>query len=142
MNPPALCEMPKVMRWLAPPKSTVLVASGRAVHWALAARDQLASFQIDAGVLQMLRIKPLPEGFDLSFAERIVVIEDHYTRGGLATLLQSAGYAERILAVGWPDHWTGRSGDDADVLKANGLEPGRLAKRILEYLAISGTGRS
>jgi len=123
-------------RWLLPRRPVVIASAGMASHWALAAARQLAAGGLDVGVLHCLRLRPAPALADeLSAAERIFVVEDHATFGGLASLIHGLGLGAPVTALGWPDDFSGKSGSDEQLLAAHGLSAEHLAHRIAGALA-------
>jgi transketolase len=124
------------LRWLRDRRSIAIVSTGIASHWALAAADRLATLGLEVGVLHCLRLAPLPAlGQQLVGVEQVFVVEDHYSFGGLATLVQQLGLAARITAFGWPSDWSGQSGGDEDLLRRHGLSGASLAESIHAALA-------
>jgi transketolase len=126
---PALC------RWLGAPQPVALLSTGLGTQLALDAQQYLATHaDFRVGVLHCAQLAPLPIRAlteALRPCQLIFVIEDHYTFGGLASLLQHAGLQGRIIPQGWPGDWSGRSGSDEDVLRENGLAPEHLACTIM-----------
>ncbi|HEX8688346.1 MAG TPA: transketolase C-terminal domain-containing protein, partial [Pyrinomonadaceae bacterium] len=139
----ALPGEPAACRWLGAPHPIALLATGLGTHLALAAREELARRGLPVGVLHCQQLAPLPTGAlseALDHCELIFVVEDHYTFGGLASLVQHAGPRARIVPLGWPTHWSGQSGSDEDVLDGLGLSPAHLATTILTSVEKSNGG--
>lgn len=130
---PSLPGEPAPFRWIGDPAPVALVATGLGTHLALEARALLAAEGIRAGVLHCLRLTPFPaEGLReaLSGAERVFVVEDHYSFGGLASLLGSTGVRTDAVPLGWPAGWSGQSGDDEELLRRCGLHPAQVAEAV------------
>jgi transketolase len=72
----------------------------------------------------------------------VVVIEDHFQTGGLASIVAEIlvrhGRAARVLPIGVPDRWF-RPGLLADVLRVEGFGPEQLAERIRAAIPIPPT---
>ena len=144
---PAYLRLPRVptpelpgaaapFRWLYPATPASIVSTGYATHWAIAARNLLAERGIELGLLHWAQIDPTPAGFteEISQLERCVVIEDHYSIGGIASRITSLGFGGGVTAIGWPSTWIGCSGVDAEVLAANKLSTEHIAERIFLWL--------
>lgn len=127
---------PAALRWLLPRRPVVLVSSGIASHWALSAAGRLAEAGVEVGVLHCLRLRPLAAIADeLRGVQRIFVVEDHATFGGLASLIGGLGLPAAVTALGWPDDFSGKSGQDEQLLAEHGLSADRLAHTIEAALA-------
>lgn len=119
------------LRWLLPRQRTVLVSTGLASHWALAAARLLAARGLEVGVLHCARLRPLPALADeLHGVRAVFAVDDHVAHGGLGSLLHALGVAARV--VGWPADYAGKSGADDDLLEAYGLSPAQLARAVKE----------
>ncbi|HEX3559467.1 MAG TPA: transketolase C-terminal domain-containing protein [Pyrinomonadaceae bacterium] len=122
-------------RWLTEPQPIALCGTGLGTHLALAAaQEYLPLYGLHVGVLHCPQVSPLPQlelAAALEQCEMIFVIEDHYRFGGLASLLQSLDPSAKIISLGWPNDWSGRSGNDEELLEMYGLAPHQLARSIL-----------
>jgi transketolase len=135
---PGLPGIAAELRWLRPRRPIALVSTGLASHWALATARHLAEAGIEVGVLHCLRIRPTGAlAQQLEGISTIFAIEDHCTFGGLASLLHGLKLAATITALGWPEHFSGKSGTDEEVLGMHGLSADRLALTIQTALAAS-----
>jgi transketolase len=127
---------PAALRWLLPRRPVALVSTGIASHWALAAAGRLAEAGFEVGVLHCLRLRPPGALADeLRGVHRIFVVDDHATFGGLASLIHGLGLPAAITALGWPDEFSGKSGEDDQLLAEHGLSADRLAHTIAAALA-------
>ncbi|MDY7091522.1 MAG: transketolase [Acidobacteriota bacterium] len=129
------------LRWLAGGPGDhapriALAGCGLGSHLAAAARRWLEGRGHSLGQLHLARVAPLPKGLEEALAgvETLLVVEDHYGFGGLASLLQERALPTRIIPLGWPRSWSGKSGDDDDLLALGGLDAEGLARQILPYL--------
>lgn len=86
---------------------TVIISTGIMVHHAM----RIAKFlKPNAGVIDMYRLKPVPEkklSSVLSLYQNIVVLEEHLAYGGLATIisdfLADTHMNKRFMRIGLPD---------------------------------------
>jgi transketolase len=113
---------------------TVLLGTGLGTHLAVSAADVLAGRGIDVTVVHCQQVAPLPAQLDgmLAGSERVFVVEDHATFGGLASLLAGRGVDAEVVALGWPPGWDGQSGDDEALLARHGLDAEGIAARVEE----------
>jgi transketolase len=129
-------------RWLGAPQPIALLGTGLGTHLALAVQEQLSQCDLSVGVFHCPRVSPLPrqalaEAFE--HCEMIFVIEDHYKFGGLASLLQQLDFAAKIISFGWPNDWSGASGNDEDLLQRHELAPDQIARDI--FAAVENSTR-
>ncbi len=122
---------PAPLRWLTPRRPSVIVSTGLASHWALAAARQLAERGHEVGVLHCLRLRPTGAlAAELAGARRIFVIDDHSTFGGLGSLVHSLGVAAPVTVLGWPESFSGKSASDDHLLSEHGLSGAQIARTI------------
>lgn len=128
---PALC------RRLGPARRVALLSAGLGTHLALATQERLAALGAEVAVIHCPKVSPLPAAEleeALDGVELLFVVEDHYTFGGLASLIQSFGVGARVVPLGWPRDWSGQSGRDEDVLQLYGLMPDQLAAAVSDVI--------
>jgi transketolase len=132
------------LRWIAggPGEASSRVAfagCGLGSHLAAAARRWLEERGHAVGQLHLCRISPLPEDLEENLAgvDTLLVVEDHYGFGGLASLLQERALHARIIPIGWPRWWSGKSGDDDKLLSLGKLDAEALARQALPHLETS-----
>lgn len=73
---------------LKPGRDLVIAATGLMVHQALKIADELAKCSMDAGVIDVYRLKPMNENLFISYIEktnRVVTLEEHSIVGGLGS---------------------------------------------------------
>jgi transketolase len=131
----ALPGEPAPHRWLRAKQRVSLISTGIASSWALAAAERLARQGLHGGVLLCLILAPAPPLDQLlADVDQLFVIEDHYTFGGLATLVRELGLAAPVRAFGWPRDWSGKSAADEEMLDRYELSGDALARSILATL--------
>ncbi|MBT1695476.1 hypothetical protein KK083_01220 [Fulvivirgaceae bacterium PWU4] len=125
---------PKEWYWLKPARRVTLVATGLSVHIALQVHKLLSKMNMEVGVINVNKIVPLPESLLHSInalCTEIIVIEDHYQVGGLASMLSIHRLSCRIHAKGWGMNFTGQSGDYEEILHHYDLNPHRICQEVL-----------
>lgn len=129
---------PSLYKWSGKPTRVAILSTGLGTHLALAAQSQLAERGLEVGVLHCLLLSPLPEGLleELEHVEVLFVIEDHYRFGGLASIIQHAGFQGKVISRGWSTDWPAQSGSDEKLLEMHGLAPHQLSEAV--YNAIQG----
>ena len=124
---------PAAVRWIGKPARHAILSAGLSTHWATQAAALLCNWGTDIGVLHFCQVWPLhmaPLRELLKPVEWAFVLEDHYGLGGLASLLPGLDRPLRITSLAWPSHWSGQSGNPADVLRMFALDPAGIAQRI------------
>ncbi len=118
-----------------------VVAVGMMVQMALQAAEMMAAENISVRVIDMHTIKPLDEEILLAAAREtgvIVTSEEHNIIGGLGSAVAeylSGCCPVPVLRHGVEDRF-GRSGKAEEVLKAFGLTPEAIAKKIRQALSM------
>ncbi len=141
---PTLSVAPAPMRWIGRPHPVALCGHGYSTHWALAAQADLATAGHDVGVFSMQQLWPIDDVLLKSLlagVELLIVIEDHYRMGGISSLLSTVGACPNILSVGWPDTWSGQSGDSDTLRKKYGLDAGSLCELVASKLPVLSHAR-
>jgi transketolase len=111
---------PNLYRWFGKPAPVAMVSTGLGTQWAFEVRELLSKAGIEIPLLHLARLTNVPHhelARDLSRAESLIVIEDHYEVGGLAEIVRGHFPKPAITTIGWPRDWTGASGE-TDVLRA------------------------
>ena len=122
-------------------KHVSLVAIGKMVKYALEAREQLASYGIEAEVINARFLKPLDMEKIISSVEKtgnLVTVEDNVLTGGLASnlllLLSEKGINNfRHLPIGWPDQFI-EHGDVEQLFKRYGLDADSIAVKVRDFI--------
>lgn len=123
---------PAPFRWLTEPAPVALMGTGLGTHLASEAQRLLSAGGFPVGLLHCLQLAPLPAGLAeaLGGVHTLFVVEDHVRFSGLAARLRELDPPCRIHSVGWPPEWPGQSGDDLELLRLHGLEPGQIAALV------------
>lgn len=130
---------PVVIHEAAPQcRHAVIVATGAMVRIGL-------RFAVEQGLrcISVPRLKPAPVELIplLGDADRVAVLEEHVSAGGLWSLvlemLQTADVARplRVEPIGLLDRFTRSAGDHQHALGEHGLDDGRVMERLAHWLA-------
>jgi transketolase len=120
-------------RWLAPRANVNVVSTGFGTHLALKVIERLSGLGVRVGLLHCALVRPLPrEVVELALDTKLVVVEDHYKFGGLASLIRECGRGE-MLSLGWPSSWPGKAGAEEQILASQGLGTEQISDAIFEY---------
>jgi transketolase len=122
-------------------KDVSIVATGRMVMRALELAKTLSSHSINAGVIDLFKIKPIQEDLlceALSPYEHIAAIEEHFIIGGLGSAvletLSNNGIDKHVLRLGIPDKFCRIYGNRFYLQKENCLDLESLEKRLIKEL--------
>ena len=128
------------LRQVAGERATIL-SYGFLVEHVMGAAEKLAAKGIETNVLNMRSVEPLDREAILAAAKssgNLVVIEDHFKRGGLYTAvaetLVEAGQLAKVTPITLEDKWFVPA-QLPDVLKTEGFDSDSLAARIETALA-------
>jgi transketolase len=119
---------------LGEPDGFAIVSTGLGTQWAVSATRRCADRGIDVPLIHVGQIAPFPTNEvaeKLRNVREILVVEDHYEFGGLATLLRQHFPSVRTCSAAWPSSWTGASGASGDLRRACGLDDETLANLLL-----------
>lgn len=125
---------------LRPGRDVVIVATGVIVHSALQVAEELSNHSLDAGVVDLYRIKPIDEGAlssSLGQAKRLITIEENSIIGGIGSLVAEimAGRSRPVplKRIALPDRFCCEYGNREWLHAYQGLDVKSLAKTILEW---------
>lgn len=125
---------------LRPGEQTAIFATGTEVSQALAAAEILHQQKISTAVINLAKIKPLPQKEILELSKKFKLIfsaEDHSIIGGLgsalAEVLAESNCKTRLVRLGVRDQF-GESGQSTALLKKFQLDGAGLARQILRHL--------
>ena len=126
---------------LRPGKEVVIVSTGVMVHTALEISDRLRLTGIQAGVIDLYRIKPLNEQMLACLLEpalAVVTLEEHIPRGGIGTivsdLLCDRGIFLRFKRFGLPERDSFDYGSREWFSEKNGLTAAHLTGKIASLI--------
>lgn len=121
----------------------LLLSSGIASAWALELAALLENTAISARVVQVIRIRPLPELLEhilRASYSGIYTLEDHSNSGGFGDLVAHAYPELHVRRLGWPHAWLPAESRTADLRGRHGLDAAGLAQQVLHDLDRSLTG--
>jgi transketolase len=134
--PPELSEGLAVLR---PGRDLLLAATGPMVRRAIEVADALSASSVDAGVVDVFRLKPFPERRFVDLAascSHVATLEEHFASGGLGTSLLEAladrGLPRNVRRFGLPDRFCRVYGDRDYLHRESGLDAATLVARLLE----------
>lgn len=113
-----------------------IIATGYMVDPALKVADQLAKHDIEAGVVDLYRIKPINR--DIVKAKRIVTLEEHFLEGGIggiiSEILVDGGRDIRLKRIGLPLEHSFQYGGREHLHELGGLGVGNVTETIVSWL--------
>lgn len=119
----------------------VIVSTGVLVHRALKVAANLSQRSIDAGVIDLYRIKPVDTDSLISTlerAKRIVTMEEHSIIGGIGSLvseiLADKGRMLPIKRIALPDQYCYEYGDREWLLAYEALDEDSVTKKVLAWI--------
>ncbi len=122
-------------------KDLWIIATGNMVHRALEVSDKLAEHSVDAGIIDLYRIKPINEKALLQTiqdAKRIVTLEEHVLDGGVgsavAEVLIDNGKTMSIKRIGIPNRYYYTYGSRENIQSTCGLDENSVTQTILTWL--------
>ena len=117
-----------------------ILASGFMLHRALQVRQELQKLGVDAGILDVFRIKPLNTSALLSSLNgysKVVTLEEQTLPGGFGSAICEVLVDEDVqipvLRLGLPDRYFFENGGRNHVLEKYGLGIPRLTERIRQF---------
>jgi transketolase len=133
-------DLSKGMKLIRRGSRLLLIATGSMTHSALRLADLLRNSEIDAGVADLYRLKPIAD--DLAEIarryERVVTLEEHMLSGGMGAavleLFGDHGLLIPVLRLGIPDLYPKGYGDRAWMNRQFGLDEANSLKSIMEWL--------
>lgn len=114
-----------------------LVSCGYMLHKSLDAADRLRAEGIEAGVIDLFRLKPLDAGRLISLLapyHTVVTVEEHFLSGGFGSAvleaLSDAGVHKRVKRLGLPDKYFFENGTRANLHKLAGMDVPSLVAQV------------
>lgn len=121
-------------------RDLMIIATGIMVHQAFKVVDELAKHSIDAGIIDLFRIKPINEELLLSVIEksnRIVTLEEHSIIGGIGStigeILVDRGKVLPLKRIAIADKNCVGYGDREWMHSFYGLDVNSITKTILDW---------
>ncbi len=118
-----------------------VVSTGRMVPLALELADALQEHDIETGVVDLFRIKPVNESLLYEVISRythIASLEEHFVTGGIGSVmletLSNNGKSHPVFRFGIPDRFCREYGDRNHLRKLNGLDIETLTRSVLERM--------
>ena len=122
-------------------RDLTIVATGIMVHQAFKVADKLAKHSIDAGIIDLYRIKPLNEELlmdTITKSRRIVTIEESFISGGIGSIISSLvtdrGEDLRVKRFGVPDQYYSQGGGRKELHRLCGLDVDSITNTTLAWL--------
>lgn len=122
-------------------RDVTIVATGIMVHQAFKVADELARHSIDAGIIDLYRIKPLNEELlmnTITKSRRVVTIEENFVRSGIGSIISSLitdrGEDLRLKRLGIPDRYFSQGGGRQELHRLCGLDVANITETILVWL--------
>jgi transketolase len=117
-----------------------LIATGIMVHQAFRVAEELARYSVDAGVVDIYRIKPLNEELLLNAIARtgqVVTIEENFLGGGIgsiiASLIADRGQSIRLKRLGVPGQYFSQGGGRGVLHRLAGLDTPTITENVLKW---------
>jgi transketolase len=121
-------------------KDLYIIATGNMVHRAMEVSRQLANFKIDAGVIDLYRIKPVNLKLllkNIQSVEALVTLEEHLIAGGMGSavveLLTDNNVAMPVKRIGVQDKYYYAYGGRANIQALCGLDEASVTKKIQSW---------
>ncbi len=122
-------------------KDICLLATGIMTHQALEVAERLKTQGIDAGIIDILKLKPLNIKNLLDLIrpyKKIVTMEEHLLSGGLGSLIAETfadhSITSPLLRIGQGDHFVFTYGGREAIWEKYGLAAARLAHKVLNWI--------
>lgn len=122
-------------------KDVSIISTGNMVHRAIEVSNKLKEHSIDAGVVDLYRIRPINEELlwqNVKQSKRIVTLEEQLISGGMgsavAEILIDNGKTVPLKRIGIPDKYYYAYGGRNNIQTICGLDTVSVSKTILEWL--------
>ena len=121
-------------------KDVNIIAVGRMVKFAVEAQKLLKDMGIDAGVVNLRQLSPLPKDEIIKIAKsgkKIVTIEDGVIVGGIGqsivSMLKASGVSKKCLVLGFDNEFI-KQGDENLIFEKYRLDARGIAERVSEFI--------
>ncbi len=122
-------------------RDLTIVATGIMVHQAFKVVKNLAEKSINAGVIDLYRIKPIDEELlidSVAASGRIVTLEENFVNSGIGSIISDIITSRRanlkLKCLGTPNRYFPQGGSRADLHRLSGLDVPGITKAIAEWL--------
>lgn len=126
-------------------KDVCIISTGNMVHRAIEVSNKLKEHSINAGVIDLYRIRPINEELLLNSigqSKRIVTLEEHLLTGGMgsavAEILIDNGKTTPLKRIGIQDKYYYAYGGRNNIQSLCGLDTDSVTKTTLEWLSKNG----
>ncbi len=127
------------LRVLKKGRDVMLISTGVMVHKVFELADELAKHNIDAGIIDLYRIKPINTELLLSYLneyKKLVTIEEHILAGGIGSaiceIVADHGIAKPVKRIAIPDIPCSQYGDREWMHRYYGLDVQTMVGLILQ----------
>ncbi len=118
-----------------------IIATGIMVHQAFQVAHAVARYSVDAGIVDLYRIKPLNEEplmKAIGKSKRAVTVEENFLSGGIGSIIASTiadrGESIRLKRFGIPDHYFSQGGGRHELHRLCGLDVDSITEKTLKWL--------
>ena len=122
-------------------RDLTIVTTGIMTHQAFKVVKELAGHSVDAGIIDLYRIKPLNEDLLLKTAGktgRIITLEESFVSSGIGSIISSLvtdrGADIRIKHIGIPNRYITRGGSRQELHRLCGLDVDSITQTTLKWL--------
>lgn len=127
-------------------KDLCIVSTGLMVHKAFNIAHELSKYSIDAGIVDLYRIKPINSELLLKFisqSQKVVTIEENLINGGIGSIVAEVLVDNEITLplkrIAIMDKYCFKYGSRESIYQLYGLDTNSIVKKILKWM-IKGTG--
>lgn len=118
-----------------------IIATGIMVHQAFKVADELSKHSINAGIIDLYRIKPLNEKLLLNSIKKtkhIITLEENFANSGIGSIISSvvteADEDLKLKIIGIPGEYLGSGKKRQELQHLSGLDVESIVKTTLEFL--------
>lgn len=122
-------------------RDVCIISTGNMVHRAIEVADKLKEHSIDAGVIDLYRIKPVNTKLllkNISKNKRIVTLEEHLLAGGLgsiiAEIISDNEVNTSLKRIGVDDKYYYTYGGRGNIQRICGLDTNSVTKTVVKWL--------
>lgn len=123
-------------------KDLTIIATGNMVHRALEVAGKLAESSLDAGVIDIFRLKPVNAELLLKYvasSKKVATLEEHFITSGLGTIIAEVfvdyGITMPLKRIGINDKYCYNYGGRNNIQAICGLDANSVTKTILEWVS-------